>query len=103
MKDGLTYSLGVGKFADLTSSEFRIKYLSRSRARNHQKRQNGQIKRSGIAKRLSQTNKIISQELEIDWRKKNAVTGVKDQQTCGSDYAFSAVGAAEAGWSIHTN
>lgn len=65
-----SYKLTDNKFADLTNEEFRIAYL-------------------GFGPRLrKQTTEFMYHEHEdlpksIDWRKKGAVTHIKDQGHCG--------------------
>jgi C1A family cysteine protease len=75
-----TYNLGFTKFMDLTTEEFKAKYLSTKvqTTVNH-------------TKYLSTANLPSS----VDWRTKGAVTGVKDQGQCGSCWAFSTTGSLE--------
>ena len=68
---GLTYWTGLGKFAWLSVEEFRAKYL-----RPRSSKLVGSKKEPKV--HSIKLGKMGHQEAEVDWRKKNAVTSVKD-------------------------
>lgn len=87
-----TYTLSLNAFADLTHHEFKAKYLGLSASANDLIRLNrGGLSPFGESGAVG-TNDIPS---SLDWRKKGAVTNVKDQGSCGACWAFSATGAME--------
>ncbi|CAL5444360.1 unnamed protein product [Camellia sinensis] len=79
------YKLSINQFADLTNEEF-------------------QASRNGYKipshPRLSNTTpfryeNVTAVPTSMDWRKKGAVTPIKDQGQCGSCWAFSTIAATE--------
>ncbi|XVF27505.1 hypothetical protein REPUB_Repub14bG0113200 [Reevesia pubescens] len=81
------YKLGVNKFADLTNDEFRSLHTGF-------KRQSFELISNPKPSTVRYGN-VTSVPTVVDWRKKGAVTSVKDQGTCGCCWAFSAVAAIE--------
>jgi len=72
----------VNKFADLTATEFKLKYAS-----------SGFSEVQAQAPRLRRDVGALPDS--VDWRNKGGVTPVKDQGQCGSCWAFSTTGVLE--------
>lgn len=68
-----SYKLGLTKFADLTSEEFKAKHLTTRFQKNVRTSQSPNFMYAGVQ----------ALPKALDWRKKGAVTGIKDQGECG--------------------
>lgn len=75
-----SYWLGLNEFADMSHEEFKEKYLGLK------PRSPGE--RDAASK--SSKNSVPFLPKSVDWRKKGAVTQVKNQGTCGKSYILSA-------------
>ncbi|KAJ3708780.1 hypothetical protein LUZ61_012485 [Rhynchospora tenuis] len=84
-----SYWLGLNEFADLTHEEFKEMYLGLSGVEMQiERRRNREASRF----RYADDDSVPK---SVDWRKKGAVTPVKNQGQCGSCWAFSTVAAVE--------
>lgn len=87
-QNGHTSTVGINKFADFTTAEF--KQLLGSKQKISQVVDNVTY--------LPEANLSAT----VDWRAKGAVTGVKDQGQCGSCWSFSTTGTLEGFHQIKT-
>ncbi|KAE9599928.1 hypothetical protein Lal_00045848 [Lupinus albus] len=79
------YKLSINQFADQTNDEFKA-------YRNGLKRLHGLRNITGTSFKYENVSHI---PVALDWRKRGAVTPIKDQGQCGSCWAFSTVAATE--------
>jgi cathepsin L len=82
-----THKVAVNKFADLTGEEFARFYLGT---------------KITVDTVPTPVPTAPDAPASMDWRQKNAVTGIKNQQQCGSCWSFSTTGSTEGCHAIKT-
>jgi len=81
---GLNTKFGITKFADLTEEEFAHKYLG--------------YKKISKATPVATPQQVQALPSSLDWRTKGAVSPIKNQEQCGSCWAFSATEGVESAY-----
>merc|ERR1719506_3288967 len=89
---GLSYTLGHNEFSDLTWEEFHATHMSELFTNKAPKNVNRVFIRNDEAPLAD----------SVDWVTKGAVTPVKNQQRCGSCWAFSSTGSLEGAFFVAT-
>jgi len=87
---GLSFTVAMNEFSDLTSAEFNKLY-------------NGlKLKAPLTLSNAPLELNAVGLPASVDWRTQGVVTGIKNQGQCGSCWSFSTTGSLEGAHAIHT-
>merc|ERR1712127_758343 len=92
-KAGLSYTMGINQFSDLTDSEFKSQNLGGYKALTNPQPSTHVYERKAIK----------DLPASVDWREKGAITDVKNQGQCGSCWAFATTEMIESYAAISTS